>query len=323
MAHQLYVIEFQNGKKYFGITKQKLAYRWKAHLSVSKRHHTPICRALRKYEGATIKLLVVGNREYIHDLEIRAIKAFRTTEREFGYNFGQGGEINPMLGQSHTQASLAKISKASKKRPHLPESNAKTSAALKNHDVPLNTRIKISAAVKAIWKDPKYRARVIPDNASRDIEIYQRYILGKSKMQIAAEFGISRCRVHQIIKERLRQMTKIPASEIITVPLPPALLQPLPGVRYAVMVNRTPRYISAWRRRKGNETVLVLPFFSGPVEEAPDFSRVRSDHIALPFYVGNFENPVAAIKEIARHWMAAFDAIEILDESPRAVARPA
>jgi len=96
------------------------------------------------------------------------------------------------------------------------------------------------------------------------------------------------------------------------------LLPPLPRVKYAIMVNRTPRYIAAWRRRKGNSDVIVLPFFSGLVENAPSFRRVLSRRIAKPFYVGNFENPVAAIKEIVDHWMADFNAEEVLDESGRA-----
>jgi hypothetical protein len=162
VAHQLYVIEFQNGKKYFGITGQKLSCRWKAHLSTSKRRNSPISRALRNHkDDAAIHLLVIGHRDYILDLEIKAIEAFKTRDPKFGYNSGVGGEISPTLGVKHSLESLTKISEASKKRPRLAESNAKTSATLKGHDVSDETKKRISVGTKEAWKDPEFRERVI------------------------------------------------------------------------------------------------------------------------------------------------------------------
>jgi len=80
------------------------------------------------------------------------------------------------------------------------------------------------------------------------------------------------------------------------------------------LVNRSPRYIAAWRQRKGNGDVLVLPFFTGPVEDLPSFRRVRARWIARPTYVGNFSDPRAAIKEFVRA-MALGPVSFILDES--------
>lgn len=146
----LYVIEFPNGKRYFGITDRKLSLRWSNHLSDAKRKNKrPICAALSKYPDATIRALVVGHREYIHDLEFAAIEAFDTTDRRYGYNVGLGGEINPMRGNRHSEESKAKISAASKALIRTDESNAKRSATLKGRPICSERRAKISVATKA------------------------------------------------------------------------------------------------------------------------------------------------------------------------------
>lgn len=157
----LYVIEFPNRKRYFGITSRTLEQRWSAHLSRAKKTpRRPICAALLKYPEAKIRPLVVGPASYIVDLEIKMIAACRTDDREFGYNFGAGGDIGPMLGKNHDADALSKISIASKLRPRLPESNAKTSARLKGHPVSQETRKKISAATKEAMATLEIRAKM-------------------------------------------------------------------------------------------------------------------------------------------------------------------
>jgi len=149
MPFQLYVIEFPHGKRYFGITERPLADRWRDHHNVARRKdRRRICVALRKYPHATIRTLVIGLRDYIHDLEIAAIEKFKTRDLKFGYNRGAGGDYNPMLGNRHSPEALAKIAEASRRRVRRPESNAKTSASLKGHPVPAETRAKLSAALK-------------------------------------------------------------------------------------------------------------------------------------------------------------------------------
>lgn len=160
LIHQLYVIEFSNGKKYFGITCQKLRERWKAHLSASKRDSVrPICLALRKYT-ATIRTLAIGSREYICDLEIKAIEHFKTRDRKFGYNIGIGGDFGTMLGNKHSIAARAKIGEASKKRERTLDEAAKKSASMMGHSVSSETKIKISIATKEAMKDPAVRKKI-------------------------------------------------------------------------------------------------------------------------------------------------------------------
>lgn len=92
--------------------------------------------------------------------------------------------------------------------------------------------------------------------------------------------------------------------------------------KYAVVVNRTPRWIAAWRRRKDNENVMVLPFVTCSVEEAPDYSRMRSNFVMKPFYVGNFLEPKIAIAELVGQIVAQGEQISemrcVLDESSAA-----
>ena len=144
----LYVIEFPNGKRYFGITSRDLHSRWLDHMADSRRGtNRPVCRALKRYPNAKIRPLVVGGREYIHALEQSVVAAYRTTDRKFGYNFGIGGEANPMLGNRHTPQAVAKISAAGKARVRSAESRARTSAALKGHAISAETREKIRATI--------------------------------------------------------------------------------------------------------------------------------------------------------------------------------
>lgn len=151
MPFILYVIEFPNGKRYFGITERSLDERWRDHHKVARRNYSRrICAALRKYRDAKIRCLVVGGRDYIHALEIAAIRAFQTQKRSHGYNVGDGGDYNPMLGQKHTLEAREKIGKAGRMRIRTAESKAKTSASLRGHRVSDETRAKIRAKLKGI-----------------------------------------------------------------------------------------------------------------------------------------------------------------------------
>lgn len=157
----LYVIEFPNGKLYFGITNRTIKQRWSGHLTAARRGiKRPICAALLRYPEATIRALVVGERGYISDLEARAIAAYATTNREFGYNVGMGGDFNPMLGNTHSEDAREKIGAASRARVRTAESNAKTSAALKGRPISPERRTAISVATKAVMTTPEMRAKV-------------------------------------------------------------------------------------------------------------------------------------------------------------------
>lgn len=97
MAYQLYVAEFPNGKRYFGITGRSLTARIKAHWDCVRRPRYPVHKALKKYGTEVVfRTLAVGERFYIADLEIKAIALFRTRDRQHGYNVTLGGDLSPM-----------------------------------------------------------------------------------------------------------------------------------------------------------------------------------------------------------------------------------
>ena len=112
----------------------------------------------------------------------------------------------------------------------------------------------------------------------------------------------------------------IPFSELLA---PAAAPAPAPAkVRYAILINRTPSFIAAWRRRTGNGDVYIFPFFNGPVAGAPDFRRCRSDYVVKPWYVGNFVDWRLAVKQIIAPAIEQISALHghplvelVLDES--------
>lgn len=90
--HYLYKItNLVNGKMYIGITTRPEA-RFKQHMS--GKSSVLLKNAVSKYgvESFQFTVLVIGNKEYIADLERKAINLYRTQEKEFGYNIKPGGE---------------------------------------------------------------------------------------------------------------------------------------------------------------------------------------------------------------------------------------
>lgn len=155
----LYVIEFPNGKRYFGITSRSPEERWRDHLKASRRYNRRICRAIRKH-GGYLRVLVRGPVNYIKDLEVKAIAAFKTDDWRHGYNSAPGGDFNPMEGRKHTPEALAKIAKASRERIWSAKTNKKRSLALKGVHHSDERRANVSAATKAAMADPALRERL-------------------------------------------------------------------------------------------------------------------------------------------------------------------
>lgn len=83
---ELYCIEFLNNKKYIGVSKN-FKNRFNNHLgSVKNGSHLPIHNAIRKYgeENVYVYVCVIGEKEYIFDLERKAISFFKTRDRQIG-----------------------------------------------------------------------------------------------------------------------------------------------------------------------------------------------------------------------------------------------
>jgi group I intron endonuclease len=83
-----------NGKTYIGITSEPTK-RKQRHFSKTGHSAFSIIRvAMDKYgrENFSFEILCVGSKEYILDLEIKAIALYRTCEKRFGYNIKPGGQ---------------------------------------------------------------------------------------------------------------------------------------------------------------------------------------------------------------------------------------
>jgi len=93
-----------NGKRYFGITKQNPERRWQKGKGYAG---TAFGIAVGKYgwDGFTHEVIISGlTKEVACNLEISLITAYRTQDREYGYNIAEGGQIPscaPKYGIDH------------------------------------------------------------------------------------------------------------------------------------------------------------------------------------------------------------------------------
>lgn len=110
----LYSLQSPSGKRYIGISSKSLEDRWAKHVehAMGKRTAGAIYAALRKYGPENFKreTLVVGDFDYLKELEVKAISAFGTFHPN-GYNLTLGGEgttgkRNPEQIEKHRQAQI-------------------------------------------------------------------------------------------------------------------------------------------------------------------------------------------------------------------------
>jgi group I intron endonuclease len=83
-----------NGKMYIGLTgdpkrRQFQHYHQRKHKTISIIH-----QAIDKYsvDNFSFDVICVGTRDYIAEMEVKAIYLYQTTDRKFGYNIKPGGE---------------------------------------------------------------------------------------------------------------------------------------------------------------------------------------------------------------------------------------
>jgi hypothetical protein len=126
MSHHLYCLTFPNGKKYIGLSGD-VRNRLRLHCLTAKKgiRTAPIYAAIRKYGSPSVSVLCSGTLPYIADLEIKAIAAFQTRNRQLGYNVHLGGSLGP------APETRVKIGAAHRGKTISPELRAKWSAAKK------------------------------------------------------------------------------------------------------------------------------------------------------------------------------------------------
>lgn len=110
----LYCHLFPNGKRYIGITGQNPKDRWANGLGYSKCNQPIMYNAIQKYGWDNIQHLIIFdnlNEEDALKLEVEFIAKYRSNDIRYGYNRTAGGAGTN--GMHHTNATKAKISKAS------------------------------------------------------------------------------------------------------------------------------------------------------------------------------------------------------------------
>jgi group I intron endonuclease len=95
------IINTINGRCYVGQTIQPLAKRWHRHVAdANAGSKRPMSQAIRKYGRQAFRILQLcecESRLELNRRECEFIKAFRSDERQVGYNRAPGGGI-PMIG---------------------------------------------------------------------------------------------------------------------------------------------------------------------------------------------------------------------------------
>lgn len=133
MNNLLYKLTFPNGKIYLGMTYKTAEERFKDHtyFAITNKYDYMLHRAIRKYGPDSVKIetLAVGSREYIMELEVRAIALFKTQDTNIGYNIHKGGPGTAFYGP-HTEEAKAKIAKASTGRKHTSQAKRKMTTHL-------------------------------------------------------------------------------------------------------------------------------------------------------------------------------------------------
>lgn len=112
--YKLYVHIAPNGKKYYGITKQKPERRWQNGKGYSSNQH--FASAIKKYGWDNIQHIVLHeglDEDEAKELEQYMIQWYNTTNRNYGYNISLGGESG-----SHSEETKKKLSEMNKGKNH-------------------------------------------------------------------------------------------------------------------------------------------------------------------------------------------------------------
>lgn len=153
----VYIITFQGGKSYIGITSCTLRRRLNLHRNHAKKgREGAVYNAMRKYGEAGMNvrtLLVSDDWDYLRKMERRVISAFGT-KYPLGYNLTDGGE--GYVRKIYTPEQRAERARADEMRGldppvrrgwrHTPEARAKISAAGRGRIFSAERRAKMGAS---------------------------------------------------------------------------------------------------------------------------------------------------------------------------------
>jgi group I intron endonuclease len=139
-------------------------------------HNSHLQSSFKKYGDRAFvgSVLIVCSREMAPLYEYLIIKGLRSDDRKFGFNLTIATDEGKLTHAPETCAKIAEYNRTLKpKYVRTPEIRAKISKTLtgkpganKGRIVPPEQRVKMSAAKRANWADPEYRAMMIAKNHS-------------------------------------------------------------------------------------------------------------------------------------------------------------
>ena len=146
-----------NGKRYYGITKQKVEKRW--NYGYGYRGNDYFTKAINKYGWDNFEHIVIVRgltEEEAKWLEIELIREWDTTNRGKGYNITKGGDSNP----TDNEETRKKIGESNKGREVSEETRRKMSENLKGKSLSEEHRKKISKAMKGRTLSEEHRKKI-------------------------------------------------------------------------------------------------------------------------------------------------------------------
>lgn len=152
-VYSVYIHEAPNGKRYVGITSQRLADRWGNGAPYKKNKH--LYAAIQLYGWDNFAHIVVAENIMYHDaceMERRLIAALKTNQREYGYNKSIGGESSS-IGCKKTDEQIAMMSAVSKKKWEDEDFRKRVTETIKRKGIrPPSRRGAISEKRKQVFK---------------------------------------------------------------------------------------------------------------------------------------------------------------------------
>ena len=155
----VYLLTFSSGKKYVGITVQRLERRlaYHRHDALINKLNRPVCTAWRKHGQPSVEVLMEIEATKLKDTEVRFIRELNT-QLPNGYNVLPGGELG-RLGLKHATETCAKMSSAWRAHYAVPENFDKlVQARRKAYEDHPDLRARISELAKVRFSDPEQRA---------------------------------------------------------------------------------------------------------------------------------------------------------------------
>ena len=160
---ELYELKFITGKRYIGITTVGIRKRYMRHRNYANNGSNAIVhKAWRKYGEPSVRILAIAEKDYLLELEKRAISIFCVMHPD-GYNMSAGGQGGVTAGseiakrisktkkdrkQGPSAETIAAVIKSNTGKKHTKETKEKLSKARTGRIFTEETRLKISESNK-------------------------------------------------------------------------------------------------------------------------------------------------------------------------------